>query len=158
MAYKINVGDRIPSFNVKDAGGDDLTDEDLIGSPFVLYFYPKDDTPGCTKQACAFRDKMDDFDSIDALVIGVSPDNNSSHDTFSTKYDLNFPLIPDVDKKLCSLFDVLRDVDGNKKVERTTFVVDSVGTIQWIERPVTLEGHMERVLEALEIHCQESNI
>lgn len=145
MGYKLNVGDRIPHFKTKDNEGYDLTDEDLIGSPTVVYFYPKDDTPGCTKEACSFRDNMTQMDSLDTLVIGISPDNSDSHQNFIEKHSLNFTLLPDEKKELCKKFDVLKD----NNVERTTFVIDADGFIRWIERPVNLEGHIERVLKAI---------
>lgn len=151
MPYKINVGQKLPAFTVKDNEGYDLTDQDLIGSPVVLYFYPKDDTPGCTKEACSFRDHMDNLDSLDTLVIGVSPDSSESHEAFSTKYELNYTLIPDQDKILCKKFDVLRPNEkGEMKVERTTFVIDSEGIIRWIERPVEVNEHIKRVINAVE--------
>src|SRR5688572_350195 len=127
MDYKINVGDKIPSFKTRDYEGFELDSEDLIGSPFVLYFYPKDDTPGCTKEACSFRDNMERLDELDTLVIGVSPDNAESHARFITKHNLNFTLLCDSEQDLCRKFDVIRE---SGQVERTTFVVDYEGIIQ----------------------------
>jgi peroxiredoxin Q/BCP len=154
MTYRINVGDAIPDFQTKDEEGNVIRMSDLLGNPIVLYFYPKDDTPGCTKEACAFRDEMDAFDGLDALVIGVSPDNARSHLKFIENHDLNFTLFTDEQYDLCKKFDVLRESDkgGEKKtsVERTTFVIDPEGIITWIERPVNVEGHSSRVLKALE--------
>lgn len=145
MANKINIGDRIPHFKTKDNEGYDLTDEDLIGSPVVIYFYPKDNTPGCTKEACSFRDNMNHMDALDTLVIGVSPDGLDSHQEFIQQHSLNFTLLSDENRELCKKFDVLT---GNN-VERSTFVIDSDGIVRWIERPVNVEGHVERVLKAI---------
>jgi len=151
MSYKI--GDKIPFFSLKDQHGEEVTSDDLIGSPFVLYFYPKDDTPGCTKEACSFRDKMEDLDQIDALVIGVSPDDPSSHANFIKKYGLNFTLLSDERLELARHFDAIqeKELEGKKSLSilRSTFIIDSSGTIVWKEQPVAVDGHTERVLEAL---------
>jgi peroxiredoxin Q/BCP len=146
MTYSVNVGDTIPSFKIKDNEGYEVTDDDLVGSPLVIYFYPKDDTPGCTKEACSFRDHIEQFDGLDTLVIGVSPDNGESHEQFSAKYNLNFTLLSDPNLEICRKFDVRKGVMG---IERTTFVIDGEGIIRWIERPVTVGGHVERVIQAL---------
>lgn len=148
MPYQINVGDAIPAFKIKDMEAYELTDDDLIGSPLVLYFYPKDDTPGCTKEACDFRDKMDRLDAMDVLVIGISGDSSESHEQFSSKHHLNFTLLPDITKEMCKKFDVLHGTFGG--VERTTFVIDSDGIIRWIERPVNVSGHVDRVINAIQ--------
>lgn len=144
--YKLNVGDPIPAFKIKDEEGYEITPEDLIGSPLVLYFYPKDDTPGCTKEACSYRDRMEEFDELDTLVIGISPDNTESHENFIKKLELNFTLFSDNDLEMCRAFDVLR---GKDILERTTFVINDDGVIVWLERPVNVEGHVERVLAGL---------
>jgi peroxiredoxin Q/BCP len=147
MSNIVNIGDRLPSFKVKDAEGEVVTDEDLIGSPFLLYFYPKNDTPGCIKEACGFRDVMDSFDDMDILVVGVSGDSPDSHKKFAEKYELNFPLLADDQLEMAKKFGVLKD---GKSIERSTFLFDDEGIVQWIERPVKVEGHAERVLEAIE--------
>lgn len=147
MTYQINIGDTIPAFKVVDPDGDVLTDDDLIGSPVVIYFYPKDDTPGCTKEACALRDNMERIAALDAIVIGISPDNKASHAKFKQKYDLNFTLLPDEKKELCAKFDIHKALLG---IERTTFVIDREGIIRWIERPVSVSGHVDRIIAALE--------
>lgn len=145
MTYKVNVGDPLPTFKIKDSEGYELTDEDLLGSPVVLYFYPKDSTPTCTQEACEFRDNMEQLDVLDALVIGISPDNSASHDKFTLEHDINFTLLPDEQLILSRKFDVWH----NDRVERTTFVIDSDGIIQWIERPVNVPGHIHRVIDAV---------
>lgn len=151
MQYRINVGDGIPQFAAKDQEGFEITTEDLFGSPVVLYFYPKDDTPGCTKEACSFRDNMSRLEKFDVVVIGVSPDSEQSHKQFVEKHALNFSLLQDPDKTVCKKFDVLRE-DGNGKIflERTTFFIDRDGIVQWLERPVNVEGHVDRVIAAIE--------
>jgi len=151
MKYKINVGDSLPQFKIKDQEGFEVTDEDLIGSPLVLYFYPKDDTPGCTKEACEFRDRMDDLDDLNTLVVGVSSDNAESHQKFINKHKLNFTLLCDDQLDLAKKFDTLRE----NSPERTTFVIDSDGIIRWAERPVNLEGHFDRVYEAVQDVAEE---
>lgn len=153
MAYKLNLGDPMPRFQAKDHQGEVYFSDDLSGVPLILYFYPKDDTPGCTKQACSFRDNFARIKENGALILGVSPDEGSSHQKFSDKYQLNFPLLIDAQREICKMFDVLREkeVEGKKKMslERTTFLIDRLGKIAWIERPVAVEGHVDRVIEAL---------
>jgi thioredoxin-dependent peroxiredoxin len=150
----LNVGNTIPLFEALDSDGNPITSDDLLGSFAVLYFYPKDDTPGCTKEACDFRDKMPQFDDIGVLLLGISPDSAKSHQLFSQKYGLNFSLLCDEHKELCRLFGVLKEKETNGQkyisVERTTFIVDEKGIICWLERPVNVEGHGQRVIKALE--------
>ena len=153
VKYKINIGDKIPRFHAKDERGDEYTSADLMGCPLVIYFYPKDETPGCTKEACSFRDNIAELKALSALVIGVSPDSVFSHRQFVSKHQLSFPLFSDENKEICHLFDVIREkvVDGIKKkvFERSTFVFDQFGRIAWIERPVNVDGHTERVIAAV---------
>lgn len=154
MSKEPDIGDKIPAFAIKDYEGIELESEDLIGSPFVLYFYPKDDTPGCTQEACSFRDSMDMFDDLETTVIGVSPDNAASHAKFIQKHGLNFTLLCDENMAMAKKFGAIKekDVDGQKTtgVLRSTFVIDSAGYIRWLERPVNVEGHADRVLKAVE--------
>ncbi|MCE5319188.1 MAG: thioredoxin-dependent thiol peroxidase [Parachlamydia sp.] len=154
MTYRINIGDALPQFKAQDQEGNTLVTEDFIGTPVVFYFYPKDDTPGCTKEACSFRDNMNRLMEYDVAVVGISPDNASSHQKFIEKHQLDFTLLTDEDKALCSKFDVLQEKNNYGKtsigVERTTFLVDRDGIIQWIERPVKVEGHVDRVIEAVQ--------
>lgn len=152
MSHKINVGDKMPTFRAKDSTGHFFSADDILGGPVVIYFYPKDDTPGCTKEACSFRDHLDDFDEYDAILIGISPDGAQSHENFIEKHDLNFTLLSDESLDVSRKFDVVRDNIPDKPgshIERTTFIIDSRGIIRWIERPVNIEGHTERVLKAL---------
>lgn len=153
MKYKINISDAIPNFEGKDQEGFGISTEDLLGTPVVLYFYPKDDTPGCTKEACSFRDNMERLTGYDVSVIGVSPDSSESHQKFIKKHDLNFTLIADPKQEICKKFDVIQEkmIYGEKKmgVERTTFLLDRDGLVVWLERPVTVEGHVDRVIDAI---------
>lgn len=154
MSYKLNIGDSLPTFKGKDHTGHYFSSEDIMGGLIVMYFYPKDNTPGCTKEACSFRDHMDHFDAFDAIVIGVSPDNAQSHEAFIESHELNFTLLADESLDICRQFDVVKERQENGKnypsIERTTFIIDSRGMIRWIERPVNVEGHTERVLHALQ--------
>lgn len=147
----LKQGDTIPDFEVKDFQGEKVTKEDLIGSPFILYFYPKDGTPGCTDEACQFRDEMDAFDDFDILVIGVSPDSAESHLKFIEKEELNFPLLCDEKLEMAKAFGVA-PVDGKdaSSITRSTFLCDDEGVVLWVESPVKVEGHAERVLDAIE--------
>lgn len=150
-AYKLNVGDLVPKFAAKDYEGELLTTDDLLGAPSVVYFYPKDDTPNCTKEACDFRDHMEDFEDIDVVVLGISPDGMVAHQKFMKKHDLNFTLLSDETLEVAKKFGVWEEKTG--KIERTTFVLDSECIIRWVERPVQVEGHVKRVLNALKEAC-----
>lgn len=146
MNDEIEVGNRIPYFSAYDQDGDEFSSDDLRGTAFVLYFYPRDNTPGCTTQACSFRDHLEDLEDEGVTVVGVSPDDASSHRKFQDQHDLNFTLLTDEDLELARMFDVVRE--GNK-IERTTFLIDEDGYIRWIERGVKVEGNVERVFDAL---------
>lgn len=154
MSYKLNVGDKMPAFKAKDSSGHVFSSDDLLGGFAVIYFYPKDETPGCTLEACSFRDNSDRFDDYDAILIGISPDGAQSHESFIEKHQLNFTLLSDESLNISRKFDVIREneVNGAKvpRLERTTFVVDARQIIRWIERPVNIERHTERVLKALQ--------
>ncbi len=150
----LSIGSTVPSFEATDGKGQLLSNNQLQGQAYVLYFYPKDDTPGCTTQACHFRDTKPLFDACQVRVIGVSPDSAASHERFSTKYALNYTLLPDPAHHLCELFGVWQEkvVFGKRGmgVVRTTFIIDAQGVIRWLESPVRVEGHADRVLEALQ--------
>lgn len=143
----LKVGDEIPEFTMTDFQGETVTKEDVLGSPFVLYFYPKDDTPGCTDEACQFRDAVDDLDDLDILVVGVSPDSPASHLKFIEKHELNFPLLCDEKLDFARACGVVKE--GNSII-RSTFLVDEDGVVQWVESPVKVEGHVERILDVLQ--------
>ena len=150
----LKVGNKVPAFTATDFEGLEITNEDLLGTPFVLYFYPKDDTPACTKEACSFRDTLEDFDELNIQILGVSPDSPESHAKFADKHDIDFPLLCDEKLELAKKFGVTeeKNIDGvNKTVlVRSTFIVDAEGVIRWIEKPVSVDGHVDRVLEAIE--------
>lgn len=154
MRFIPEIGSFVPIFEAQDSKGKKIYPDLFIGHPFVMYFYPKDETPGCTTEACAFRDIQDQLNQLNAYVIGISPDSNDSHNRFIAKHHLNFPLISDPYYELCSLFGVWEEkkVFGQTKwsVTRTTFIVDGKGIMRWIEKPVTVEGHVQRVLQALQ--------
>ena len=147
----LKVGDEIPNFEAKDFEGHPITKEDFLGEPFVIYFYPKDETPSCTKEACEFRDLMDSFDGFSVMVVGVSPDSIESHQKFMERHELNFPLISDDKGKMAKLFGVLEEKpDGSLNYIRSTFICDQDGVVEWVESPVNVDGHVERVLKAIE--------
>lgn len=155
MTETLKVGSRLPKFTIKDFEGEPVTQDDLLGIPFVLYFYPKNDTPGCTKEACSFRDFMPTFDDLEFIVIGVSSDNPDSHQKFMEKYELNFPLLSDENLELSKQFGIVKEKtnDAGKpalSVERSTFIIDEEGVIQWVESPVKVDGHVDRVVQAIE--------
>jgi peroxiredoxin Q/BCP len=151
--YKINTGDKIPHFELFDQLGRVFNSDELFGAPAVIYFYPKDDTPGCTKEACSFRDAIERFNDLNVRVIGISSDTSESHKKFSEKYQLNFDLLSDIDHEVAIQFDAWKEknIYGNKTmgIERSTFLINSEGEIEWLERPVQVEGHIERLLTAL---------
>lgn len=143
---EIEIGTKIPKFTAIDQDGDAFTSEDLTGMPFVLYFYPKNGTPGCTEEACDFRDYLEEIEEQGITVVGVSPDTAKSHHEFSEKNELDFTLLSDENLAVCRTFDVVKDENS---IERTTFIVDSEGKVQWIERPVKVKGHVKRVMKAI---------
>ena len=146
--------DLIPAFNAMATQGLAFSDKDLQGRITVLYFYPKDDTPGCTTEGQAFRDHLAAFQEQGAQIVGVSRDSLSSHEKFCTKYSLPFPLIADGDETLCNLFGVLKEKNmyGRKVmgIERSTFLIDPTGRVARVWRKVTIEGHVPEVLAAVE--------
>ncbi len=154
MLYKLNAGDRMPYFSCLDQDGKKIDSSELLGAPLVLYFYSRDNTSGCTVQACSFRDSLPLLEEIHCRVIGISPDNAASHKSFIEEHDLNFPLLCDENMEICKKFDVIHPKGEKKeiKVERSTFLIDREGIIRWIERPVNVVGHVERVLENLTVY------
>lgn len=147
MALK--EGDKIPNFKAIDANGAEFDSQNYIGkSPLVIYFYPKDDTPGCTAQACSFRDNYQDFKGLGAEVIGISSDSTTSHVKFKEKFQLPFILLSDSDKKLRKLFGVPNDFLGLIP-GRATYVADKNGTIQLIFDSTSAKMHITKALEIL---------
>ena len=149
----VDVGDKAPDFSMATDGGGTVTLTGLKGKKVVLYFYPKDDTPGCTKEACAFRDAMPDFSGIDAEIIGVSKDPVSKHDKFKAKHNLPFTLASDEESDVCERFGVWveKNMYGKKYmgVERSTFIIDEDGILLEILRKVKVDGHVQSVLASL---------
>jgi thioredoxin-dependent peroxiredoxin len=147
------VGDKAPDFNLPTDGGGKISLKSLKGKPVVLYFYPKDDTSGCTAEACAFRDATPDFSKVKAEIIGISRDSVTSHDKFKKKYKLPFPLASDEDGKVCEAYGtwVEKSMYGRKYmgIERSTFHIDGKGMIRAIWRKVKVPGHAVEVLEAV---------
>lgn len=148
----LNVGDRAPGFTLPADGGGSLSLKDLGGRKVVLYFYPKDDTPGCTAEACAFRDAAPRFTDADTVVIGISKDGVSRHDKFKAKYDLPFALLSDTDGAVCEAYGVWveKSLYGRTYmgIERATFLIDRDGVIGHIWRKVKVPGHVDAVFDA----------
>ena len=139
------VGADAPAFTTKDTNGNTVSLSDFKGKTVVLYFYPKDDTPGCTKQACSFRDARPDYQNKDVVVLGVSADDEASHQAFTEKYGLNFPLLADTDQTLIKAY----DVDGGGYAKRVTYVIDGNGKIVHVDGTVNTTTHAQDVLSAL---------
>ena len=146
-------GDKAPSFNMPTNTGEKVSLSKLKGQKIVLYFYPRDDTPGCTKEACGFRDDLSKYKKAGAVVIGVSKDSIESHQKFIKKYDLNFILATD-DGNVCEKYDawLLKNMYGKKYfgIGRSTFLIDTKGKIHKKWSKVKVDKHAEEVLEALE--------
>jgi len=149
----LEVGKKAPSFKLKDQNGEVISLESFKGKNVVLYFYPKDDTSGCTAEACNFRDEFPKFKKIDAVILGVSPDSVESHKKFAAKYKLPFSLLSDEKKEVSEKYGVWQEKSmyGKKYmgVVRTTFVIDEKGIIKKIFPKVKVEGHNTEVMEAL---------
>ena len=146
----LQIGDKIPSFHAVDMEGKSFTESDLKGKVTVIYFYPKDETPGCTKEACEFRDGMQEIRDLGAIIVGVSPDSVSSHKNFQNNHKLNFTLLSDEKMDVFQKFGVIQKKEEKVGIVRTTFIVDANGIIRWLESPVNVENHVERVTNAVE--------
>jgi len=148
----LKVGDKAPDFTLPADGGGTVSLKKLKGKTVVLYFYPKDDTSGCTAEACAFRDSLPDFSKVKADVIGISRDSVASHDKFKKKYKLPFPLASDENGEVCRAYGVWveKSMYGRKYmgIERSTFLIDAKGVVRAIWRKVKVPDHAEEVLEA----------
>ncbi|HEX7310195.1 MAG TPA: thioredoxin-dependent thiol peroxidase [Gaiellaceae bacterium] len=153
LGREVSEGDLAPDFTLTDDRGEAVTLSSLRGSPVVLYFYPKDDTPGCTTQACAIRDSYDDFTERGAVVLGVSPDSETSHVKFKEKYGLPFTLLADPAHEVAEKYGTWVERKNYGKtymgVERSTFLIDSEGRVAKVMRRVKPDTHAELVLEAL---------
>ena len=152
-AEELKEGDAAPDFELKDQDGKSVKLSDFKEKKVVLYFYPKDDTPGCTKEACSFRDHVGAFNDQDAVILGVSLGKADSHKKFISKFQLNFPLLCDEEAKVSKLFGVYKKKNLYARlfwgIERTTFVIDEQGKLKKVFRKVKVDGHTEEVLAAL---------
>jgi len=150
---KLSVGDAAPDFSLPTGDGKKLSLKDLKGKKVVLYFYPKDNTSGCTREACSFQQNLSAIRRKGAVVVGVSPDSEASHRKFADKYDLTFDLVSDEKKEIVKRYGVWKEKSmyGKKYfgIERTTFVIDEKGKISHIFPKVKVDGHTEEVLAVL---------
>lgn len=149
----LKEGDKAPEFELQDDSGKTVKLPDLKGQKVILYFYPKDDTPGCTKEACDLRDRSKEVKKQGAVVLGVSPDSVESHQKFKTKFNLPFQLLADPGSKVCQLYGVWKEKSMYGRtymgVERTTFIIDEKGKIAKIFPKVKVDGHVEELLNQL---------
>ncbi len=148
----LNIGDKAPDFTMPTDGGGTVSLSGLKGKPVVVYFYPKDDTSGCTAEACGFRDSLPDYSGAGATVIGVSKDSVASHDRFKKKYELPFALGADTTGEVCEKYGtwIEKSMYGRKYmgIERATFLIDKDGVIRGIWHKVKVGGHVAEVLKA----------
>jgi peroxiredoxin Q/BCP len=153
MADWVEVGSAAPAFQLTADNGTKVRLSALKGKPVVLYFYPKDDTPGCTTEACAFRDRQPEIAKLGAHVLGVSPDSVERHGKFRDKYQLNFPLLADPDHQVAEKYGAWREKNmyGKKSmgIQRSTFLIDAQGKIAKVWPRVKVAGHDQEVLDAL---------
>jgi peroxiredoxin Q/BCP len=146
-------GTKAPDFTLETDEGTKVKLSQFRGQPVVVYFYPKDDTPGCTREACAFRDRKKELTKLGAVVLGISPDDVKSHGKFRDKFELNFPLLADPGHKVAEKYGAWREKNMYGKVsmgiQRSTFLIDAEGKIARIWKKVNVDGHDEQVLEAI---------
>jgi thioredoxin-dependent peroxiredoxin len=152
LANDLSPGDRAPAFRLKTDGGGEVSTAKLKGKPYVVYFYPKDDTSGCTKEAISFSDEKEKFDSLGVQIIGISRDSTDSHKKFRDKHDLNIVLASDPELKAAEAYGVWveKSMYGRRfmGMERATFLVDGKGLIRQVWRKVKIPGHIAAVLKA----------
>ena len=152
IVMALSEGDKAPEFSLDSSTGETLSLSDLKGKKVALYFYPRDDTPGCTVEACNFRDSIEELTGAGIVVLGVSGDSIESHNQFIDKFDLNFPLLADEDKAVSDKYGVwverIRDGKTSMGIKRVTFLIDEEGTIAKIWPEVKPDGHALEVLEA----------
>jgi thioredoxin-dependent peroxiredoxin len=153
MSEWIEPGSAAPDFTLPGDSGEKVKLSGLRGQPVVLYLYPKDDTPGCTREACAFRDQQKDLRKLGAVVLGVSADDVDSHGKFRDKYQLNFPLLADMDHQVAEKYGAWREKNmyGKKSmgIQRSTFLIDRAGKVARVWKRVNVEGHDAEVIEAI---------
>ncbi|MDU5107748.1 thioredoxin-dependent thiol peroxidase [Clostridium sp.] len=149
----MEIGNLAPDFALMGSDGKEHKLTDYRGKKVILYFYPKDNTPGCTTEACDFRDNINQINNLNAVVLGISKDNLSSHNKFIEKFNLPFVLLSDEDKVVCELYDVIKEKNmyGKKVlgIERSTFIIDENGKLIKEFRKVKVKGHIEEVLSSL---------
>lgn len=149
----VALGERLPPFEATATGNSVITSANILGKNTVIYFYPKDNTPGCTQEGQAFRDHISDFEALNTVILGVSRDSLKVHEGFKCKQALPFELIADQDEVLCNLFDVIKMKSMYGKqvrgIERSTFLIDSTGRLIKEWRKVKVKGHAEEVLAAI---------
>jgi thioredoxin-dependent peroxiredoxin len=141
----LSVGTTAPAFTTKDTNGKTMSLSDFAGKTVIMYFYPKDDTPGCTKEACSFRDNYAAYQGKNLVVLGVSADDESSHQQFTEKFNLPFPLLADVDHSIIKTY----DVDGGGYAKRVTYVIDGSGKISHVYSSVKTDTHATDILADL---------
>lgn len=153
MADWIEPPAKAPAFSLKSTDGKTVRLSDFRGRPVVLYFYPKDDTPGCTREACAFRDRHAEIQKLGAVVLGVSPDDVASHQAFTDKFELNFPLLADTNHAVAEKYGAWREKNLYGKVsmgiQRSTWLIDSAGRVAQVWKKVNVDGHDQQVIDAL---------
>jgi peroxiredoxin Q/BCP len=140
------VGSKAPDFTTKDTNGKTVSLSDFAGKTVIMYFYPKDDTPGCTKQACSFRDSYQEYLDKGIVVLGVSKDDEAAHQKFTQKFNLPFPLLADVDGSIIKAYDV---AGSSGYAQRVTYIIDGSGTITNVDSSVKTETHAQDVLATL---------
>jgi peroxiredoxin Q/BCP len=149
----VSVGDKAPAFHLPDENGELVSLKSFSGKALVLYFYPKDSTPGCTQESCDFRDNLNRLTSSGAAVVGLSADSVASHKKFKTKYDLNFPLLSDPDHQALEAYGVWQEKSLYGRafmgIVRSTFVIDDKGVVRAVFPKVSVKGHVEEVLAAV---------
>lgn len=147
----LQIGDEAPSFALNDGQGKSHSLHDYAGKFLVLYFYPKDDTPGCTKEACSFRDDISKFDKLGVSVVGISVDSMLSHEKFTQKYHLPFPLLADTQGKVAYNYNALTNLLIVKIAKRYTFIIDPAGKIAKIYKSVDTSNHSQQIIDDLNL-------
>ncbi len=153
MSEYIAIGEKAPLFTLSNKDGKDISLNDFLGKKVVLYFYPKDSTPGCTTEACDFRDHIKDFSDKNVVILGVSKDSAKSHTNFTEKYQLPFELLSDKEGKVCEAYGIwqLKKNYGKEYmgIVRTTYVIDEEGMVEKVYKVSRVKGHVEKVLEEI---------
>jgi len=151
----VSIGKKVPNFSIPATGEQTISLSKLKGNNIVLYFYPKDSTPGCTREGQDFRDNKAKFKRQNTLIFGISRDSLRSHENFKSKQNFSFELLSDSDEELCKLFDVIKmkNMYGKKVrgIERSTFLIDDKGVLQQEWRKVKVDGHVDEVLTAVKL-------